>query len=134
MIGTIQEIGSSQSGRPKLKIDGKYYSAKQELVGGLSVGQRVEFNSSPYQWNGKTYHSIESIRPASNGNGHAAQPSGVDDAAMRFISNCVGSAITAKTITEPGQINAWFQAAKAALSGKAADIPFDDAVGGGPDW
>jgi hypothetical protein len=40
---------------------------------------------------------------------------------LRFISNVVGQAILAKTITEPGHLSAWFGAAKALLFG--ADYP-----------
>lgn len=118
MIGTVQEIGKSNSGKPKVKIEGKYYSAGRCSIDGMSVGMKVDFSSSTFDWNGKTMYGLESWKPVGNGapagNGSQGAPS--DDAVMRFISNCVGQAIAAGTIKEPGDITIWYQAAKRAAT------------------
>lgn len=134
-IVQIQEYGQSKNGAPKVKASGVWYFLGRGLdKPPLSASIEIREGSFGDQGQHKT---IEAWRPA-GGNGHsqqqhaqapAAPPAGyVDEASMRFISNCVGSAITAKTITEPGQISSWFKAAKAALEGKDAPIPFDDRV------
>lgn len=42
-------------------------------------------------------------------------PPAIDEAALRFISNCVGSAIGAGQLTKPDEITAWAKAAQNAL-------------------
>lgn len=135
MIVTVQEYGQSQSGKPKVKASGKWYFLDSKLDRPPMAS--IEIKEGSFKMGDKTFLTIEDWRPA-GGNGStqhnatapAAPPAGdyVDEASMRFISNCVGSAITAGTIKEPGQILAWFQAAKNALAGKQAPIPFDDRV------
>jgi hypothetical protein len=134
---TVQEYGQSQSGSPKVKASGKWYFLNKSLDR-PPLGQ-VEIKEGSFTMGDKTFPTIEAWRPA-GGNGQtphtgaspspAAPPAGdyIDEASMRFISNCVGSAITAGTIKEPGQILAWFQAAKAALQGDGAKQPFDDRI------
>jgi len=135
-VVTVQEYGQSQSGSPKVKASGKWYFLNKSLD--RPPMGAVEIKEGSFQMGDKTFPTIEAWRPA-GGNGHtqhnaqpapAAPPAGdyVDEASMRFISNCVGSAITSGTIKEPGQILAWFTAAKAALNGQKAPIPFDDRV------
>lgn len=137
-IVTVQEYGKSQSGSPKVKASGKWYFLNKELSD-PPLNAQVEIKEGAFRMGDKTFETIEAWRPA-GGNGQtqhtgaspspAVPPAGdyVDEASMRFISNCVGSAITAGTIKEPGQILAWFLAAKNALAGKLAPIPFDDRV------
>lgn len=133
---TVQEYGQSQSGSPKVKASGKWYFLNKS-IDRPPLGP-VEIKEGAFKMGDKTFETIEAWRPA-GGNGQtqhnaqpapAAPPAGdyIDEASMRFISNCVGSAITAKTITEPGQILSWFQAAKAALVQKEAAQPFDDRI------
>jgi hypothetical protein len=132
---TVQEYGQSQSGSPKVKASGKWYFLNKSLDN-PPMGQ-VEIKEGSFTMGNKSFPTIEAWRPA-GGNGQtqhnapapAAPPAGdyIDEATMRFISNCVGSAITAKTITEPGQILPWFQAARAAVVGKEADHPFEDRI------
>lgn len=134
----VQEHGQSQSGSPKVKADGKWYFLNKSLDY-PPVNSNIEIKEGSFTMGNKTFPTIEAWRPA-GGNGAqapqhhaqapAAPPAGdyIDEASMRFISNCVGQAIAAKTITEPGQIRQWFQAAKAALNGEEAAEPFDDRI------
>jgi hypothetical protein len=144
MIGTVQEIGQSKGGKPKAKIAGKWYFLPTDRDTGHgdspAVNQSIEFEEGiPFGDNGQ-FLTISKWRPA----GQQARPQPaqqqrpapqaakpaeyIDEASLRFISNVVGSAIAAKTITTPGQVSAWFNAAKAALEGKGAEIPFSDDV------
>jgi hypothetical protein len=134
----VQEHGQSQAGSPKVKASGKWYFLNKK-IDYPPLNSDVEIKEGSFTMGDKTFPTIEAWRPA-GGNGQTQQhgtspspavpPAGdyVDEATMRFISNCVGSAITAGTIKEPGQILAWFSAAKAAISGQKAPIPFDDRV------
>lgn len=134
-VVTVQEFGQSQSGSPKVKASGKWYFLNKS-IDRPPLGP-VEIKEGAFKMGDKTFETIEAWRPV-GGNGSqqhnaqapAAPPTGdyVDEASMRFISNCVGSAITSGVIKEPGQILAWFTGAKAAISGLKAPIPFDDRV------
>jgi hypothetical protein len=136
-VVNVQEFGQSQSGSPKVKASGKWYFLNKSLER-PPLGQ-IEIKEGAFQMGNppKTFETIEAWRPVGangsqqhNAQAPAAAPAGdyVDEASMRFISNCVGSAIQCGTIKEPGQIFSWFTAAKAALNGQKAPIPFDDRV------
>jgi hypothetical protein len=141
MIVTVQELGTSQGGKPKCKANNVWYFLPTDKDTGQgaspSVGQSIEIRAGSFKMGDKTFQTIEAWRPAgqqqsaptSQSAPRAPQP----DASQAFIgqgfiSNVVGQAIAAKTITEPGQILPWFNAAKAALEGKAAPAPFDDRI------
>lgn len=128
-IITIQEIGKTSTGKPKVKAGGQWYFLGRN-IDAPAQGATVEIREGSFKFgDGTPAKTIEAWRPASSGSAQqqpAPPPGYVDEASMRFISNCVGSAITAGTIKEPGQIASWFRAAKAALEGKDAPIPFDD--------
>jgi hypothetical protein len=130
----VQELGKSKNGAPKVKASGTWYFLNKKLDD-PPVGSSIEIKEGSFGDNNQ-FKTIEAWRSA-GGNGSqqhnaqapAAPPADyVDEASMRFISNCVGSAIQCGTIKEPGQILSWFQAAKAAISGQKAAIPFDDRV------
>jgi hypothetical protein len=129
-VVTVQEFSKSQSGRPKVKASGEWYFLNQDL-GNPPLGP-VEIKEGSFRMGDKTFKTIEAWRLPSGNSAPAQQPTQangyIDEASMRFISNCVGSAIMAKTIIEPGQILPWFLAAKAATEGKHAPIPFDDRI------
>jgi hypothetical protein len=135
-VVSVQEFGQSQGGAPKVKASGVWYYLNKELSN-PPMGQ-VEIKVGSFQIGNppKSFPTIEAWRPV-GGNGStqhnasapAAPPAGyIDEASMRFISNCVGSAIQCGTIKEPGQILPWFQAAKAALAGAKAEHPFNDSI------
>lgn len=141
MIGTVQEIGQTQSGKAKVKVDGNWLFPGRTPIDGLRNGMQIEYATSSFMSrDGKPMFGLESWRPVlqqpvpnpapkfpqgptpaapSNGVAHGG-PS--DDAEMRFISNCVGQAIAAGTIKEPGDISIWFQAAQAALRPDAPEF------------
>jgi hypothetical protein len=133
---TVQEYGQSKGGKPKVKASGQWYFLARD-VGQPPLGSTVEIREGSFQAGDSTFKTIEAWRPA-GGNGTAPQqqnasapaapPAGyIDEASMRFISNCVGSAITAGTIKEPSQIHPWFMAAKLALEAKQAP-DFNDRI------
>lgn len=128
-VVVVQEIGKTQKGTPRAKINGEWYFLGRG-IGAPPVGQSLEIKEGTFQFaDGKDAKTIEAWRPAQAGSTPApSQPNAayIEEANLRFISNVVGSAIAAKTITEPGQVLAWFNAAKNALVGKSADIPFAD--------
>lgn len=133
----VQEYGKSAGGKPKVKVSGKWFFLARD-IDQPPMGAAVEIKEGSFRAGDSTYPTIEAWRPAGgnvsssqqqNASAPAVPPAGyVDEASMRFISNCVGSAITAKTITEPGQIRQWFQAAKAAIKDEPADAPFNDRI------
>lgn len=128
--GTVQEIGTSQKGTPKLKIDGFWYSAGKCDVSSVQPGQTISFvwNEFGEPRNGKKPRGISAwgFMPS---NGHAQQPmqgqvypqtqgvpsSALDDADRPFISNIVAHAIAAGLIKEPEVIEKWAVAAQAAM-------------------
>lgn len=127
--GPVTEMGQTKSGKSKFKIAGQWYFPGR-LKTLPSVGQTIALKYTLFGDRGDL-RSLEDWKPMTNGAAPSIPVSaGVDEASLRFISNVVGSAITAKTISEPGQIQAWYQAAKSALEGKAAPIPFDDSFAG----
>jgi hypothetical protein len=142
VILTVQEVGQSKSGKPKVKAGGNWYfmggSRDTGPINPPVVGQTIEARTGSFMIDGKGFLTIEAWRlPQANQAGQGPQrqapppPAGyIDEASLRFISNVVGSAIAAGTVKDPGQVNSWFQAAKNALEGKSAPIPFDDTVPG----
>jgi len=133
MKGKVQELGTTQKGSPKVKIDGEWLYPGRCPIQGMSVGMMVEYFTSPFQAGNKTLLGLESWAPAKEGVTHTPSPSGAaavqeraapeyTEAEMRFISNCVGSAITAGACKAPADIAQWFRSARAAVK---ADY-FDD--------
>lgn len=144
-IVQVQELGKSKNGAPKVKASGVWYFLNKKLAD-PPAGSSIEIQEGSFG-DSNQFKTIEAWRPAGGNGGQsgsqqrnasapAAPPAGyVDEASMRYISNCVGSAISAGHCKEPGQIRSWFTAAKASLEGKDAPIPFDDRVpGGDDDW
>lgn len=126
---TVQEHGLSKGGKPKVKASGKWYFLARDIAQ-PPIGAAVEIQEGSFKAGDSTFATIEKWRtPEGQQQTSGKPPAGyIDEASMRFISNCVGSAITSGTIKEPGQIRAWFQAAKAALSPPADEPEFDDRI------
>ncbi|HUD10958.1 MAG TPA: hypothetical protein VMS08_00985 [Candidatus Saccharimonadia bacterium] len=123
-VGTVTEMGESKSHKPKFKIGGRWYSAGKCPVLGLHAGMTIDFESSSYEYDGKTYWGLEAWKPvtpvvaATPGERGAPEPShavpqGLDEAQLRFVSNCVGSAIANGACSSPSDIRQWFNSAKA---------------------
>lgn len=113
MIGKIDSVEKSKSGKSwRVKVGGKYYGAKFDSHLEKEVGKTIDFNveSGEYgDWIVSWAHT-QSAAPA-NGGDHE----GLSDTEMRFISNVVGQAILAKTVSDPLQISLWAKAARQTL-------------------
>lgn len=131
--GTVNEIGQTQKGTPKVKIDGHWYIAGgQTRIDGLAVGDRVSFDSvqsknAPNVYFLNKWGKIGSVAPApktQNGNGHD-KPSAVSgDAEQRFITGVCIQAIQAGHIKAPSEIAEWVIGAKRALAyGAGYELP-----------
>lgn len=128
MIGTFQEWGRTSKGGPKLKLDGRWvYPSRGCNTDGLNPGMAVEYETSMGGNDGKLV-ILNRIRPAPQGSAPPANNAApYDESELRFISNVVGSALTAGTIKEPGQLMEWALAAQGALKAlKGPKDPLDD--------
>lgn len=123
MIGTVQEVTKSKSGRAwRVNVEGKWYGAFLDSGVDGAVGKRIDFT---YKSDPKFGDQITKWGYAGgNGNG-ATAPVGAPQAPasngpltepeLRFCSNVVGQAILAKTLTDPEMIGLWAKAARQAL-------------------
>lgn len=118
MFGTVNELGRTKTGGPRLKIDGKWtYPSRTCNIDGIQAGGYVEYETS-LGGNQGTLVILNRIRPAQAPAGTpsaAPQSAAVDEASLRFISNVVGSAITAGAIKDPKDVSPWSLAALKAL-------------------
>jgi len=145
MIVTVQELGQSKSGKPKVKANNNWYFLASDRDTGFiatpGLGQVIEIKSGSFAIDGKTFLTLEAWRPAAATS--SSQPVQVAASQARamptqtadmhqafigqgFISNVVGQAIVAGLIKSPGQVFDWYNAAKLALEGKKAAVPFSD--------
>ena len=150
MIVTVQELGQSKGGKPKCKANGKWYFLPTDKDTGFgnspTLGQVIEIEEGkPFGDEGQ-FLTISRWRPAGNvgqtagaskGDGNRIAPTPTQAPIQTadvhqafigqgFISNVVGSAIAAGLIKSPGQVLDWYNAAKLALEGKKAAVPFSD--------
>lgn len=124
--GRVTELGQTKTGRPKYKIGGQWYFCDAKLESFPSIGMDVvlRYNLFGDQNNLRGMNSWRTVQNQPQQSAPPAQPASVPSApvdadSLRFISNCVGSAITSGAIKSPTQIHGWFEAAKLALAGKA---------------
>lgn len=116
--GTIQEFGSSQNGKPKVKIDGHWYFLGRVKLDGVKVGDAISFEASAFGergnlWGLDKWGRLPSApQPAqqSNGRDHA-----LPEGERLCVSNWVGQAIAAGAIKNPEDIEKWVGAARGAL-------------------
>lgn len=120
--GSVQERGVSQKGKPKIKINGEWYSAGRCDVSAVQVGSSVEFEWSEFgePRNGKRPRGLDNWAfvnaPAANGHASAAPaPCGLDDQDRPFISNTVAHAIAAGLIKDATELEKWAIAAQCAI-------------------
>ena len=145
MQGTITEIKpTTVARRPAVRIvadtatgDWKLFTSNLDLVQGLKVGDRINFESHKQKLPGMKYgiNSIDSIAKAGGGSS-ASQGRGSsggdarEDFALRFASNVVGSALTAGAIKDRTEIADWAQYAYDTMMGLGdtgeEDSPDDD--------
>ena len=117
----VIDVGQTPKGRPTIKAagdkDGLLVSNDVKTV--PKVGQTIEARVSSSVFNGKTsfwlneWRLAESLPPEAPEHGRATA---TPDASLRFISNVVGQAIQAKTISKPEEIKAWAVAAHQVMS------------------
>lgn len=115
--GTVQAKEFSKNGKPKLKVDGKWYFAGRCDVSSVQAGQRIEF-----EWSEFGEPNAKGFRPKGMSNWRlvtAQTPSAAtgnqDDADRPFISNVVAHAIQAGCIKAPEEIEKWAVAAQRAM-------------------
>lgn len=122
LSGSLQEVGQTSRGDPKIKVNGKWMYFKNKPGPIPTAGTILNI---AYTYGGKDgklpliveWQASNSAPAASSPNkGNDSPP--IDEASLRFISNVVGSAISAGTIKDPSQIEAWFEHAKDAVQGK----------------
>ena len=133
MQGTVTKRGVSKNGKPTLHVDGKLYFAGKCDVSELSVGDKISFEAHAFSDDGQLW-TIDKWGKLPRENGEMRVPGGMaqhpshpypmpagslDEPTLRFISNCVGSAISAKTLTEPEDIEKWVSAARNAIRGQS---------------
>ncbi len=125
MIGTVQEKGVSKNGKPKIKIDGKWYFAGRCDISSIQPGQKIDFASSTFGEGGK-FSGLDSwaLVPSSTAQPSATLSGYMDESELRFVSNVVGSAITGGACKEPTQVLSWAKAAQGALH--ALKTPMSD--------
>ena len=132
LTGYVQGRERAKSGKSwRLQVGGKWYTVSNRAnLDGIEQGVYVECRMGGFSAdNGNWIPTIEVIRPAQapraqtpppgGGSGHIAASrlasAHWDDSALRFLSNVVGSAITAGVIKDPVEILAWTAAAEESL-------------------
>lgn len=118
-IGTVTELGQSQNGNPKVKIDNDWYSAGRCDVTGVKPGDKIEFvyNEFGEPRNGKRARGLEKWRPVVNAAGEPQAGSTVTEAdILRSVSNVVGSACAAGVVKDPKELGKWFYEAWAGFT------------------
>lgn len=139
MIGTVQELGASKNGKPKVKIDGIWYFAGRCDISTVKPGNVLDFTFSEFgePRNGKRMRGLDNWAFTSQASiPHAAEvqaklgepaPSNyIDEAELRFISNVVGSAISAGTLKEPQDVTKWAIAARGALGALKGEFQHEE--------
>jgi hypothetical protein len=134
-VGIVTDRGTSAKGKPTIHIDNQLYYAGRTDLAGLTVGDKISFDSTAFGDRGDLWSinpgwkllegaskyppSIQPVNvvfpPAAPARPNAPPERAPNEAELRFISNCVGSAISAGTIKEPEQIEKWTSAARNAL-------------------
>lgn len=117
----------------KLKIDGKWiWPDKRCNLDGIEPGTRVEFEMTYGGSDGKL-PILTKIWPSRAPQAPGAPApmatvlSPLDDSAMRFISNLVGSAIMAGKVEKPYHLSTWTVAARKAFETlKGGEAGLDD--------
>lgn len=120
----IDSVGTAKTGKSlRIKAGGEWYGAK--LNSGIKAGTTIDAEIEDGQY-GKWIVAYKQVNGAQAAQSTGASPSpaappnggdhqGLTEAEMRFVSNCVGQAILAKTIDIPDQISRWAKAARMAL-------------------
>jgi hypothetical protein len=125
--GIVNEVGVTQKGSPKLKVNGEWYYAGKCDVSSVKVGDSISMEVKSFGEAGNLWGIQKWAKLPTAPQAFLAKPSAVSgDAEQRFISNCVGQAITAGLIKTPAQITAWVLGAKRALTAEPSRDQRDD--------
>jgi hypothetical protein len=136
--GLVQEIGRTEKGNPKAKINGEWFFGSPRVdLSTLQVGSRVGVEYELFgpknnlkgikSWGvlpvGNPTSPVNATPPV--GQPLAPQPH-IEEHVLRFVSNVVGQAIAAGAIKTPAEISPWYNAALDAANGLPGDesIPF----------
>lgn len=141
--GIVQEKGASSTGKPKVKINGKWYFAGNCDVTHLGVGQLITYESNTFKTpDGKTtLHGLQNwaVLPVAGSNPPPVSvpavpiPAAVSNAApvdgdhLRFCSNVIANAIVAGKITKPSEMVVWWSGALSLLRGEEvfdSEVPY----------
>ena len=149
-IVTVTHSDTSKNGKPRVFFDGKhdwkdaYYCGKTEPP---PVGARVEVDTASMQtkdgkgtmwflnkWglvpNQPAPAEVKATVAASAVQQSANNLWAQQEATLRFVSNCVGTAIECGKVAQPSDIGGWasaaLKAAQGVIAGKIEPIPFDD--------
>jgi hypothetical protein len=130
MYGKVTEFGKTQKGTPKLKINGTWVYAGNLSIVTLRLNDEIEYWTKPFALgNGKCIDMLEAWLPykssaplpvatlPTDAPPVVAAPRApsvtLDEAQLRYVSNCVGSAIASGACKSPADIRQWFNSAKA---------------------
>ena len=124
MIGTVESLTKSKSGKSwRVKISGKYYGASFDSHLDKEVGKAIDFIYSTGDF-GDWIDSWAYAKGAPQAaqevanrvlERNAERTERLAEPELRFVSNVVGSAIMAKSLTDPQDIGVWAKAAAAAV-------------------
>ena len=121
-IGKVENVSPTKSGKAlRVRIAGNYYNAFLDSGIDKVVGQTIDFQVTPDKGYGLGIGQWgpASSQPPASAPQAPIKPTGalerLTEPELRFVSNCVGQAITAKTITDPSEIGVWTKAAAAAV-------------------
>ena len=124
MIGTITAVNRSKSGKAlRITLNGKVYNAFLDSGLDGAMGKVIDAQITPDkgygegigQWAYSTQAAPPQASNAPTGASKTYSDVKLSEAELRFISNVVGSAITAKTLTDPLEVSVWAKAAAAAV-------------------
>ena len=122
MIGKVENVSKSKTGKSwRVKIGSEYYGAQFDSNIEGATGKMIDFSFDDDVKFGKWVKSWAYATnaapqpPAAPVAEHGGEHTGLTEAEMRFISNVVGQAILAKTISTPLEISVWAKAARMTL-------------------
>lgn len=123
-IGKVESVNPTKSGKAlRVKIAGNYYNAFLDSGIDKVVGQTIDFQVTPDkgygpgvgQWGPAQGPATPAISSPSAPQAPTGASGPLTEPELRFVSNVVGSAITAKTLTDPMEIGVWAKAAARAV-------------------
>ncbi len=121
MIGKVEQVTKSKSGKAlRVMINGVWYGAFLDSGLDGAVGKTVDAQITPNKGFGEGIgqwaYSTAPTPPQPANTASAPSTGGkLTEPELRFVSNVVGSAIMAKTLTDPMEIGTWAKAAAAAV-------------------